>query len=244
MLASVKRFQIMVTAESPVRVGGSRDPVRGVDLPMATVAGRPVIPGASFKGALRAELGSYLLGLAKASSELRPCIPAAQPSQQEKELVGQGFRPKACSVQEEAGEGKRETICPACYLLGAQGLVGFVSVPFLYAAVGQEDLVEIAIDGASGTTRSGSLRSLEFVGTKATFSGVLEVVLRDPVRGWKLGLPRPQFSREDQWVADGSWPAERIEKELVLDRLEAIKRLGGFKSKGYGRVSVKVTEIL
>lgn len=241
MPADVKRLQITVTAESAVRVGGSRDPIRGVDLPMATVGGWPVIPGSSFKGALRAELASHLLGLAKANAELRPCIPAAQPSQQERKL--EGFRPKACAVQEEAGEGKQETICPACYLLGAQGLVGFVRIPFLHTAEGPEDLTEIQIDYARGTARSGGLRSLEFVRKGAIFTGVLELIIRDPVRGWELGKPRPQFSQQDRWVADGSWPAERIEKELLRDRIEAIEKLGGFKSKGYGSVSVKVKEL-
>ena len=83
MTATIKNLQITVIAEPPVRVGGSRDPVRGVDLPMATVAGKPVIPGASLKGAFRFEIASYLLGLSGHDPLLKPCIPTSAPSPQE-----------------------------------------------------------------------------------------------------------------------------------------------------------------
>jgi len=67
-------------------------------------------------------------------------------------------------------------------------------------------------------------------------------VLRGSVRDWDLGKVRPQFQGQDQWLADGKWSGELIEKELVRDRLEAITSLGGAKSRGYGNVSVKVTD--
>lgn len=237
MSMTMKKLQITVTAESPVRVGGSRDPVRGIDLPMATVGGRPVVPGASLKGAFRAELAGYLVEKGKSNPHLRPCIPAAKRSPQEEGLIG--FKSEACALDEEGG-GK--PICPACYLLGAPGLVGFVRIPFLYASISQEELVELPINYATRTGRNVGPRTLEFVPKGATLSGIVELVLRDSVRDWELGKVRPQFQDQDRWLADGKWSGELIEKELVRDRLEAITSLGGAKSRGYGNVSVKVTD--
>lgn len=245
MTAPVKKFQITARAESPVRVGGSRDPVRGVALPMATVLGKPVIPGTSLKGALRAEIERYLLELGTSNQSLRPCIPSSKPSKAEEAL--QGYRKGgACSaqVEEQAGDDIKpatETICPACYLLGAQGLEGFVRVPFLIACISQEELVGIAIDRGSGTVRGRANWEYEFAPTTTVFSGVLEITSVDPRRGWELGKPRPGFQKQDGWLATGEWTAEKIEKELVKDRLESITLLGGFKSKGFGKVKITVT---
>lgn len=238
MISTVKNLQITVTAESPVRVGGSRDPVRGVDLPMATVAGKPVIPGASLKGAFRFELASYLRGLQGDSSLFKPCIPTSAPSPQEEKLAG--FKLRSCAIQEISDPANSDTICPVCYLLGAQGLTGFVTIPFLYASVSQEELTEISVDYSRLTARSGGLRSFEFVPTKATFSGVLQLLVQDTTRGWELGKPRPGFEKQDSWLVNGEWTPEKIEKELIKERLEAIKILGGFKSKGFGKVNIRL----
>ena len=149
---------------------------------------------------------------------------------------------KSCAIQETPAQAN-SNICPVCYLLGAQGIIGFVTVPFLYASVSQEELTEISVDYSRHTARSGGLRSLEFVPTKATFSGVLQLLVRDTTRGWELGKSRPGFEKEDSWLAKGEWTAEKIENELVKERLEAIKILGGFKSKGFGKVKITVTPI-
>ena len=244
MALQIKRLLITAKGESPVRIGGTRDPIRGVDLPMATVAGRPVIPGTSLKGALRAQLEQYLLGLSTSNQTLKPCIPASKPSKTEEAL--QGYRKGgACSaqVEEQAGdEGKpaTETICPVCYLLGAQGLEGFVRVPFLIASIAQEELVGIAIDRGSGTVRGGANWKYEFAPTSTVFTGVLEITLTYSGRDWELGKPRPGFEKQDGWLANGEWTAEKIEKELVKERLESIQILGGFKSKGFGKVKITV----
>lgn len=239
MIPKIKNLQITVIAESPVRVGGSRDPVRGVDQPMATVAGKPVIPGASLKGALRFEIASYLIGIRSNNPSLKPCIPTSTPSLQENKLSG--FKLKSCVVQEISDSGNN--ICPVCYLLGAQGLTGFVTIPFLYSSVSQEELTEISVDYSRRTARSGGLRSFEFVPTKATFNGVLQLLLKDTTRGWEFGKPRPGFEKEDSWLTNGEWTPEKIEKELIKDRLETIQMLGGFKSKGFGKVKITVTPL-
>jgi CRISPR/Cas system CSM-associated protein Csm3 (group 7 of RAMP superfamily) len=242
---SIKRLLVTAVAESPVRVGGSRDPVRGVDLPVATVGGVPVIPGSSLKGALRARIEKRLLNLAETNPLLCPCIPSSSPSQSERSL--QGYRTGgSCAAQSEeeaSAEAKpaAETICPACYLLGAQGLVGFVRVPFLVSSISQEELVGIAIDRGRGAVRARGNWTYEFVPTSATFTGELEIVLVDESRGWRLGSPRPGFEEQDRWLAKGDWTADRIEKELVIEPLKAIDVLGGFKSKGFGKVKITVT---
>lgn len=244
MTITIKRLSITATAKSPVRVGGSRDPVRGVDLPMATVAGRPVIPGTSLKGALRAQIEQHLLGLSINNESLKPCIPVSRPSKAEELL--KGYRKGgACSAQvEDTGDEVKpatDNICPACYLLGAQGLEGFIRVPFLTASISQEELVGVAIDRGTGTIRGGAVWEYEFVPTNTIFIGILEIILLYPGRGWEFGKPRPGFEKEDSWLAKCEWSPEKIEKELVNERLEAIKTLGGFKSKGFGKVSITVT---
>ena len=185
--------------------------------------------------------------LGKANSDLQPCIPASKPSDAEKQLTG--YREGgACSAQAEEAAGSEEnpateTICPACYLLGAQGLVGFVRVPFLVASISQEELVGIGIDRARGVVRGGAKWTYEFAPPSTEFTGVLELLVEDPVRSWVLGRPRPGFEKQDQWLANGEWSQERIQRELIHQRLEAIDVLGAFKSKGFGRVKITVTPL-
>ena len=245
MATAVKKYEIKVTADSPLRVGGPRDPIRGVDLPMASIAGKPVIPGPSLKGALRANLEQYLVALGKSKPSLKPCIPASKPSRAEEGLSQSGSYRVGGGCSAETGDGAVDgataTICPACYLLGAQGLVGFVSLPTLVGSMSQEELVGIAIDRSQGTVRGGANWRYEFAKTGSTFVGPMEVLLEDPARGWVLGEPRLGFGRQDAWLTeDLGWTQSRVLQELLIDRIESITVLGGFKSKGFGRVKITV----
>ncbi len=47
----------------------------------------------------------------------------------------------------------------------------------------------------------------------------------------------------DLWLEHGDWTQEKILKELIIERIENIGLLGGFKSKGCGAVEIKVNEI-
>ncbi len=215
---------------------------------MASIAGRPVIPGSSLKGALRANLEQYLVGLGKTKHALKPCIPASKPSPAEKGLSKIGSFRVGGGCSAEIGDGLTDgakaptaTICPACYLLGAQGLVGFVSVPTLVGSMSQEELVGIAIDRSQGTVRGGANWRYEFAKTGSTFVGTMEVLLEDTAKSWALGKPRLGFEELDGWlVEDPPWTQDRVLKELLIDPLESITVLGGFKSKGFGRVKITV----
>ncbi|MDP3066919.1 MAG: hypothetical protein Q8N08_09310, partial [Methanobacteriaceae archaeon] len=44
----------------------------------------------------------------------------------------------------------------------------------------------------------------------------------------------------DSWLKGNSRTTEAIIKEFITDRLESIKKIGGYKSKGFGKVEIKV----
>ena len=46
----------------------------------------------------------------------------------------------------------------------------------------------------------------------------------------------------ERQVENSNWTQEKIIKELVKERLEAINVLGGLKSTGAGKVEIRVTE--
>jgi len=60
------------------------------------------------------------------------------------------------------------------------------------------------------------------------------------VKGWQIGKPRPQIGELDNWLSGDKWTQETLLKEFILDRVRAIDSLGGFKSKGFGRVKITV----
>lgn len=43
-------------------------------------------------------------------------------------------------------------------------------------------------------------------------------------------------------LRDSQWSQDKILKELVVDRLQAITTLGGYRSKGFGRVQITVSK--
>ena len=141
-------------------------------------------------------------------------------------------------------------ICPVCYLLGAQGLVGFVTVPFLYADTTPYELPALRIDRVTGTVATGAYgtyRTYQVVPEGTEFRGVLRILVEDPIKGWKLGEPRPLKGPTlgDLWLKENpEWRnPERIINELVIERLKSIRRLGGFKSQGAGYVKIEVKKL-
>lgn len=242
---SRREYKVELTTLSPFRVGGVADPLSQSDNPIAVVGGRPCVPGSTLKGALRAEIERWLIEQAFDPDqrrwkdvELRPCIPSTRLSDEEQRLVNEGrYRGKACTYPDG-------TICPVCYLLGAQGLVGFVSIPFLFAEPGYQILYSSSIDRAAGTVKKGTNRPYQLIQPETTFSGELEIVLEDKFLGWKLGSPRPlkENSTADAWLREIQYEPEEL-AQFVVDRLCSIDRLGGYRSKGFGRVRIQVKEL-
>ena len=136
------------------------------------------------------------------------------------------------------------SICPVCYLLGAQGLVGFVTVPFLTSDIEiTSELYAIRIDRSSGVAARGTNREYQVIQPGAVFRGILQVLIKDDVRGWELGKPRPLPKIVDKWLEVCDWTKEKIIDELIIKRLENIKTLGSMKSAGAGKVEITVKEV-
>lgn len=250
-----KTYTVNLCAKEPLRIGGKKDPLSGADNPVTRVGEKLVIPGPSLKGALRAEIERFLIdsyfingGWKEGFEDLKPCVPGDKSSEDEKRLISAGkYREKGCrylSDKKEKQPEKTDTgpICPACYLLGSMGLNGFVRVPFLYASASAAELYSSRIDRATRTIVHGTNRPYELVPDGTIFSGTLTVLLEDSILGWKVGEARTLDGKGDKWLKDGKGKISRDEfvKTYVLDRLEAIKTIGGYKSKGFGNIQITI----
>lgn len=236
------KYELLVETLEPLRIGSAKDVLDVADNPVATVGGRPVIQGPSLKGAFRAEVEKYLISKYGSDEKMRPCIPTARntlsPDERvliEKKIYREGG---ACHYTAKT---QSNSICPACYLFGAVGLPGFVRVPYLFTSAAIADLYSVRVDRALGTVAEQTNRAYQILPDGAKFVGAVEILLEDPRRMWKLGAARPIGKhlpgfRGDDWLE--GWASERVLKELVKDRLESIALLGGFKSKGCGKVKV------
>ena len=250
-----QKIEVSLETLAPLHIGGRGNPLTGMENAVAKVGDRPVIPGPSLKGALRHQLESYLIDTyydarahrwPREHAALQPCMAGAgNVSQEEAALIAadkfrktsdKGRVRSGCVYPGAAG------ICPVCYLLGAQGLTGFIQVPFLTTAQQPDELYSGRIDRAKGTIAHGTNRPYEFVRGGTVFKGTLTVLLSDDVRGWTFGQPRhPKENRTpDRWLESGQWDAQRTLDELVVKRLEAIGIIGGYRSKGFGLVELTV----
>ena len=270
-------FEIILTTESIFRVGRKKDPFTTVDQPVIMIGNRVVIPGTTLKGALREAIERYLIERYFNKYGMKPCLPATPQTvtQDEIELIRQRkYKGAGCHypctpysqnnprckhaiklgnvehwAQEEENKGLHY-VCPTCYLLGAQGLVGFVTVPFLYTEALLHELPALRIDRVSGTVATGNYgtyRTYQVVPEGTKFRGILRILLEDSVKSWKLGEPRPlnDQSLGDLWLKENQeWrKPEKIINELVIERLKSIRRLGGFKSLGAGYVKLEVNKL-
>jgi len=259
-MITTKKIKIKLTTKEPFRIGGPEDPIRGQDNPVAIVGEEIVVPGPSLKGAYRSELESYLIDTYydKTSKTWKdnffnyiPCIPAPRLSNDEKLLVRSNkYKEPGCQYP---GRGRnfsdsdvRFGICPVCYLLGANGLNGFIRVPFLRPVSGAitDELYSARIDRYASTVTRETNRPYSVVPMETQFEGMLEIVIQDDIRGWVLGKPRPLRERTagDLWLKGNNLDAGKLIKEFVVDRIPKITIMGGYKSKGCGKVKIEVTE--
>lgn len=248
------KYEIELVTKAPFRIGGVR-PVPGttdVDSPIVRLGNKVVVQGTSLKGALRAEMERYLIDqfFDKTNDRwtnawMKPCIPADERtvSPDEKKLIERGLYKYSCSYPNHD-----DYICPICYLLGARGLIGFVDVPFLRLERGDIGLLQFIredrVTGTSAKGESGALGKFEAIPEDSVFKGVITILEEDDIVGWKLGEPRELArSKGDKWLESGDWTKEKILKELIEDRLKAIIKLGGYKSKGFGDVQINVSGV-
>jgi len=247
----IKEYEIVLNTQEPFRIGGVGDPLSEQGNPIAIIGDRVVIPGPSLKGRYRAELERYLIEIWDKEDLMKPCIPSSERglSLDEKALINTGkYRAGGACTYPPKGD---FNICPVCYLLGAQGLFGFVRVPFLECSNPPEDLYSARIDRGTLAVAKGTNRPYQIVPKGTEFSGRLGVLIEDKVLGWVLGQDRkkPCSKKEcqpqerqplDTWVTKNNWTQEKILSELIVERLKSITELCGFKSKGCGKVTITV----
>ena len=256
------KYEIEMVTKTPFRIGGVK-PVSGTtdaDSPIVKLGNRVVVQGTSLKGVFRAEQERYLIDnfFDKRNNQwidkwMKPCIPATKDtlSSDEKKLIDKGLYKYGCAYPDRADKDNKDEdkyICPICYLLGARGLVGFVEVPFLNLERGDVALLQFIredrVVGTSAKGERGALGKYEAVPEGSVLKGVITILEEDDIIGWKLGETRDLAeSKGDKWLESGNWTKEKILKELIEDRLKAIIKLGGYKSKGFGDVQINVRKL-
>lgn len=261
MAVDEKTFAVTLETLAPLHIGGRDNPLTGMENAVATVAGRLVVPGPSFKGALRHQIERYLIETYYDATRrqwpaqhaaLQPCMAGAGDiSVEETQLVAAGkYRATVQGNQRRSGcvYPTMGGICPVCYLLGAQGLTGFLRLSFITSPADERAAALYAgrVNRSVGTIAHGTNRPYELAAPGLIFTGKVTILQQDAVRNWTFGRPRrPAGAQQtpDLWL-DGQtdWTAQRILDELVLKRLEAIHILGGYRSKGFGDVKVTVKE--
>jgi len=251
MSKNIKTFNVTLITQEPFRIGALKNVMSGEDNPVTTVGGRVVIQGSSLKGALRANIEEYLVDKYSGDAVMKPCIPSAYNtlSPDEKRLIDKGIYKTGggCSYSSNP-KNRSDSICPVCYLLGAQGLIGFVRVPYLYTDTRPEDMYAVRIDRGTGVVSEKTNRDFQIIADKIEFKGILEVILNDTSKRWDFGKPRivdheQGLGVNDAWLKKDGWTQDKIIKEFIIDRLQTIQLMGGFKSKGCGKVKISVTEI-
>ncbi len=268
-----RAYEVSLQTLEPFHIGGVGEPLSGKDNPIAVVGGKVAVPGSSLKGALRSQIEQYLINqfYDQAKSQwkpdqrpLQPCMAATAVSVDEAELISKGLyrndkpRPAPgchypCEINTKDDRGREHrgkcgdtphSICPACYLLGAQGLNGFIRVPFLFSDASQGSLYSARMDRATRTVAERTNRPYQLLPDGVEFKGIMYITFQDDVLGWTLGKARPLKDKTtgDLWLSGKPWSEQEIVQKLVVDRLQAINILGGYKSKGFGRVKITVTE--
>ncbi len=249
-MKKIKIIKVTITALSPIRVGAKKSPMGSIDSPIVKIGGKYVIPGSTLKGALRSKIEEYLIDKYSNITEMKPCIPTSRNtiSQEERKLINSGKYRSGGSCEYP----KTNSICPACYFLGANGLIGFVSIPFLYTNSLAELMYSVRIDRAKGTAADRTNRDYEVLPQGTVFEGDIEIILEDTVKGWKLGKKRTGLQMDvDKWLDEkdvdtgkkfSEMEPNDLIKEFIKDRLNEIKQLGGFKSKGAGKVKIEIED--
>lgn len=214
----------IITTRTALRIGSGGDDLNATDLPvLRDPRGYPFIPGSSLKGVIRSTLEALVRGAALGArgtpqssqrTELRACDPLSN---------------EACGYHDQK---KRSTVdidshCAICQLFGSNVLashVRFSDALIVQTQAGQATGL-VPIEVRDGVAINRDLRvaqgqakfDFEVVSPGTRFA--LEIFIENP-RPWGLGLLL-----------------------LGLDQLrEGFTALGGFTSRGMGRIDLTLTE--
>ncbi|MCS6803541.1 MAG: CRISPR-associated RAMP protein Csx7 [Acidobacteriota bacterium] len=188
------RGQLSAETGLHIGVGGSSLDPSATDSPVIRdAAGRPFIPGSSFKGAFRAHLESLVRGLDR--SDLSACDPLADPCIPNKQQNGKlGIEQLKAEAEQDATENGRpnrarydelltEKIlaqsCDVCRLFGSPWLSSHLMIKDLFVDpewwVGRVELRDgVGIDRDTETARQGVKYDFEVVPASTRFN--LEIV--------------------------------------------------------------------
>lgn len=254
------KLKITVDNNSFLHIGASPSPITEKKGAVFQVDGIPVIPATSFKGALRSQLEilfitqtSKLAKMLNISDDnlLKPCIPAPRPSFAEKQLIDdKKYRVKYCNISSEENgikiEDKELGICPVCYFTGAAGIMGFIRFDNFFPTNTSSiiDHTNIRIDRKTGTAADRAMVNTEQVKPNTIFTGNIRIVHKEtPEKGYIFGEAR----KIDKYILD-KWllnmqsanSYEVLIKEILIPAIKNIKELGGYKSKGGGKVNIQI----
>ncbi|MEM4329467.1 MAG: CRISPR-associated RAMP protein Csx7 [Candidatus Caldarchaeum sp.] len=225
VLQRLLKIDLSVINESPLRIGsGKAPPLRAVDLPIITVrlpgGDTAYIPGSSLKGVIRSTCE-----LIAKSSRIQGICEAGQCGNKYLDSTGDITYHKALDRALRANNVRdaQEILaryCLVCKTFGSSSFGSHVDFQDLYptsrVALGVKS--GIAINRRSGAVRRGALYEAEYIEPGHEFAG--SVTVRN-LPNYLLGLIL-----------------------LSLDYLNSgMVKLGGFKSRGFGEVAVKITKI-
>lgn len=245
---------VTVADDSFLHIGGTPSPLTEKKAPVFKVNSQPVIPATSFKGALRWQLERLLIekqeDLMKVFScektYLEPCIPSVRKTKAEEHLP---YRQESCTISVELSSvkisknGDISCLCPACYLLGALGITGFVIIPNLFPVLSDSkntiEQTNIRIDRKTGTAAQSAIVKGEQVKPGTQFKGTIEIA-KSPY--FKFGQARVIEDKTlDPWLTTEDKSTLIVEK-LLKPSLKNITLLGGQRSRGAGKVKVEINE--
>jgi CRISPR-associated protein Csm3 len=214
-----------LTTRTALRIGAGSAGVDGVDLPvMKNAAGMPFVPGASLKGALRSTVEALVRGAEQRTNGPWACDPLAEndepdlptphdaPSTQMKKGCGHHRRDQRADVNPE-------THCTVCQLFGSHVVASHVrfcdalippGAPFARSPIEVRDGVSIDRD----LRRARDQRKYDFEVVAPGVDLGVEIFVENP-QEWLMGLLVMGFDQLD----------------------EGFTAVGGFTSRGLGRVS-------
>ena len=195
---------------------------------------------------------------------LKPCIPSPRPTKAEEELVKLGYREQkrrrdivteGCWIEVDEKDVKIPPlgICPVCYFMGTTGLVGFLRFSNFYPE-GEGSVIDqtnIRIDRKTGTAAHGAKVEGEQVKPGTVFEGSIDIVISDPIlemQGIQFGDARKISNKViDKWLenwneTDKNKRAKTLIEAILFPAIQNIKVLGGQKSRGAGKVDVKIID--
>lgn len=216
------RFRGQLVARTGLRIGAGRDTdVAGHDLPvMRDAAGRPFIPGSSFKGVLRSSLEALLRGLSDNADHQRRRLACMVLTQSERCITDTQIRAwrEADTNRADLARNVIDGSCLICQTFGSTWLQSHVAVRDLAVSpalwFGQFEVRQgVSLDRDTETAREGQLYSFETVPVGTRFDLEIEA---DNLVDWQKGL---------LWL--GLQPFIRAEMSI-----------GGARSRGLGMVEL------